>query len=1002
MNRGIALLKSITQDLPLNDRATEPALPQGKLRFLLEYRTAPELARERERLSELLNTERYELFPLPGDDTRAVLDEVDEFGFFIILQFPALERTLSRRSLFDMGYALEEELDLLSAEPDLAERSYQNPEPPSADTGEQPEGVIRDAFTASCWVDKVAPENKRWPLEAMRIPQAWALSGNRGEGIIIAQPDTGVAAHDALSGARLRLDLGANLVEANNDPTDPLNDSAANPGHGTATSSVIVCRESSAINGAAPDAELVPIRCVDDVKIFDAAPVIAAVNHARRIGCHVITMSLGGIPSRALKKAIKAAIANDIIIVTAAGNCVREVVWPARYNAVIGVGGSNVDQTPWKGTSRGSNVDISAPAELVWVARRKPDDRQLDHVEGSQGTSFATALTAGTAALWLSHHGRENLIDTASDAGVSLQALFRHALQVTSVQPDGWQVDENGAGIVNAEALLQLTPADILQRSVPDKSHRPGQNLSSEDILLSQIDGSWDNGSGTDSGINVRRFEREIGSVVLESARLGNDSVSHESVAEGQRSLTASQQLSTTLSQALQSGNAALLSNLRDRPVAPPAALVSQAMGTASAETLTRRLVMTSSLESSSGGASTAIRLDAAGIRAQLDLMEKRIDNSPVAKDDTKASRDALKQEVLGDTEEVLNKLTSGKSIATDDIRSNTAYEALVKMQGRPVIKLNEEPIDIDDPAVEEWAGKLAMVYAELPELALSVGRIDADNQHQGTGFVVGPGLVMTNRHVVEGLAAPLPSANKPERWLFERRATINFSPKGNDVTREFIIQDVVFSGPDKISGDPLINHDEMDLALVAVEQTNSAGNVLPQALSLGQSTEQTGLNNILFLIGYPAAPASFPKDDNGRFRRDVVERLRHLFGMDFGRCYLSPGLVEQPVSTFTKGVRPISFTHDATSLGGSSGSCLLSFGSAMNVVGLHYGGDWLRANFAHDLAHISENLIRLPSLIDQISNATQPEKDIIRAAIDNSRVHDAIDLSAPDTGLAT
>ena len=998
MSRGIELLKDISQDLPVSDRNTPLSMPQGKLRFLLEYRAAPDLDREKQRLSLLLQTEHYELFPLPGDTADPVIDEDDEFGFFLVLQFPALDRTLSQRSLFDIGYALEDELELLSAEPDLAEVNYQDPEPTPPDAGEQPEGAARDAFNASCWVDRAAPANKRWALDAMRIPQAWSLSGKRGEGIVIAQPDTGVAAHSALTDANLRLDLGINFAEGNDDPSDPLDESATNPGHGTATSSVITCPENSVINGAAPGAELIPIRCVNDVKIFDAAPVIAAINHARQVGSHVITMSLGGTPSRAMKKSIKAAIANDIIVVTAAGNCVKLVVWPARYSAVIGIGGSNIDSVPWKGTSRGSDVDISAPAELVWVARRKPGDNRSDHVEGAQGTSYATALTAGTAALWLAHHGREKLISIAAEAGISLQSLFRHALQSSAQQPDGWETADHGVGIVNAEALLQLAPEDILQHSAPDKPNETDTNRSNEDLLLARLDGALVDSSNSTEGIRVQRFEREIGAVVLESARSG----ASDSTAGGQESVAVNQELSATLSQALDSSTDELLASLGNRPVTPPAALISQAIETADARTLTSRMSMNRSGLESTSGSGSGVSLDALGIKKQLDMLEKRIDNSPLAADCSKTSRDTLKQEVLGDTEEVLEKLQSGKLVVSSDIRGNTALEALVRMQGRPVIRLDETPIDIDDPGVEEWVGKLAMVQFDLPRLALSIGRIDADNRHQGTGFVVGPGLVMTNRHVIEGFAAPLPSANRPERWLLERHATINFSPQGNDLTQQFVIKDVLFTGPDKIMGDPGINHDELDLALVAVEKTNATGTELPAALGMGQSAHQSALNKIVFLIGYPAAPASFPKDENGRFRRDVVERIRQLFGMDFGRCYLSPGLVELPVSQFTHGIRPISFTHDATSLGGSSGSCLLSFGSAMDVVGLHYGGDWLRANFAHDLAHVSKELIRLPALFDRISSTESPDRATVDEAVTKSKVSESVNLSAPGKVVPT
>lgn len=991
MIRGIDLLREASRELAVGEQTAEHKLQQGILRFMLEYRQPPELNTERERFTQMLEHGNFELFAIPGDDAGPVADLTEDFGHFVVLQFPFLERTLSQRSLFEIGYALEVELDLISAEPDLANRFYQEPQQSEQSDDKQTEGVISDAFTANCWVDKPAPDNRQWPLEVMRIQQAWRYSGVLGEGVIIAQPDTGVAHHEALSNANLRLDLGINLVEGNDDPTDPLNESANTPGHGTATSSVIVAPHDSPISGAAPGAELVPIRCVDDVRIFDAAPIVAAVNHARSIGCHVITISLGGLRNRALKKAIKSAIANNIIVVTAAGNCVEVVVWPARHAAVIGVGGTNIDDMPWKGSSRGSGVDISAPAELVWVARRRPGDQQVGTLEGAQGTSYATALTAGVAALWLSHHGRERLIVEAQRAGMSLQSFFRHAVQVTARKPEDWTHGNYGAGIVDAEALLKLAPEYISQQVIDDaKDPMPAQ--SPADQLLSQLDGAVVSGAASSEDIKVRRFGRELSAIALESARLGNLSDSAVSA----ESIVADQEISRTLQEAIGGAAGPVFAALSKQKPAPPAARVSHSIHSVRSEALINRLqVDRARIETADSARIVSSTLDKGGIKNLLDKLAHQIDVSPLVRNSTLESRDTLKHEVLSDAEEVLQKILGGEDVSPNNVRSNTAFEALVKMQGRPVIKMDDTPIDLNDPNLQEWAGKIGMVYRELPKLSGSVGRIDMDGIHQGTGFVVAPGIVMTNRHVIEGFAAPIPTASKPDRWLIERRATINFSPEANNASKEFVIQDILFSGPDRISGDPLINHDELDMALVAVEETNTVGTALPKKLCPAASASIASANSIVFLIGYPAAPSSYPKDENGIIRLEVVERLRELFGVEFGRCYLSPGLVEVPVTDFNKGVRSISFAHDATSLGGSSGSCLINYSSNPDVVGLHYGGDWLRANFAHDLSHVSRSLIKIPQLISEIAAVEQRTRESVQLAVQTSKIDDSVDLSA-------
>jgi len=1011
MKSGIDTLRDLSAGLTASLGATQALLPQGKLRFLLEYPLLPDLETERNRLEVLLQSKGFNLIPLPGDaadsnkpgisaDTRHNVDS-EEFGEFYVLQFPTVDRTLSQRSLFDIAYALEAELGLLSAEPDLGSRVYMDPQPPDKQPGEQPgkqpgaqtEGVIRDAFTASCWVNADAPADKRWAINKMRIPQAWQLNTTKGKGVLLAQPDTGIAAHNDLEGACVRLDLATNLVEGNDDPTDPLHASTANPGHGTGTASVITSTAAGMITGVAPGADLIPIRCIEDVKIFDTAPVISAINHARSVGSHIISMSLGGIPSRAMKKAIRRAVNEHIIVVAAAGNCVELVVWPARYADVIAIGGCNIDNQPWQGSSYGDDVDICAPAELVWVARRKPDDQRLDFTEGAQGTSFATALTAGTAALWLSHHGREKLIDAANSAGIHLQQLFRRALTATAIKPEGWSTDRFGAGIINAEQLLELQPAQIMQAAV--LATAPKSSTNPTDSLLASFENSEAlTPAATKLDPSLHRFEREIAATLLESARLGRARRN----ANGVETATQGLELSDTLTSALASSTNSVFEPLRQVQHASPAARVSHALTHSDASSLAR-LAFTpgQGLESATTRSVRATRqaITPYAIQQQLDALEQRINASPLSSDSSAESRLKLKEEVLGDTEKVLNQLKKGDALAARDVRATTALEALVKMTGRPAIRLDDKPININDPNLQEWVGVLAMLQDALPMASQSVGRIDADGVHQGTGFVVGPGIVLTNRHVIEGFAAPLPSALKPDRWLLERDATINFSPNADDPNRQFKIKDVLFSGPDPISGDPLINHNELDLALVAVETTNNVRRSLPDALNISATRVKADLNRKFFLIGYPAAPSSFPKDENGLYRVDVVQRIRQLFGMDYGVCYLSPGLVEKPVDSFDLASRPISFVHDATSLGGSSGSCLLSCDNALDVMGLHYGGDWLRANFAHDLAHISSTLIKLPQLIKQISQTSDGSNAALMSAATASKIHPAVNLSA-------
>lgn len=135
----------------------------------------------------------------------------------------------------------------------------------------------------------------------------------------MAQPDTGVASHPELD--LHRRVQGHNFVEGGNDPTDPL-DYAGNPGHGTGTGSVVVGSEKTEMAGAAPLATHMPIRAVESVIRLSQIAVAEAIDFAVARKAHVISISLGGIPSLSLYRALQRAIAADVIVVTAVGNCV--------------------------------------------------------------------------------------------------------------------------------------------------------------------------------------------------------------------------------------------------------------------------------------------------------------------------------------------------------------------------------------------------------------------------------------------------------------------------------------------------------------------------------------------------------------------------------------------------------------------------------------------------------------------------------------------------------
>lgn len=303
-----------------------------------------------------------------------------------------------------------------------------------------------------------------WSLAMCRIPEAWdhqlpshGFGRSRGEGVVVAHPDTGYTKHHEIwpaDGTDLRVlaELGFDFMQNKPDPVDPLTGSF--PGHGTGTASVIMSAvgpsAAAFVSGAAPKAKIVPLRVSGSVIHFNFDNLTRAIYFAANSGFHVVSMSLGGpFGSGALHRAILYAIGKGVILLAAAGNRWPFVVYPGRYDEVVCVAASNCRKVPWSGSAAGRDVDVTAPGESVWRANARKGS-----VERGDGTSFSVATTAGVCALWLAYHGRDRLIQQYG-AG-RLAAVFKEVLVRKGVtKPPGWKTDQFGSGIVNALELLR-------------------------------------------------------------------------------------------------------------------------------------------------------------------------------------------------------------------------------------------------------------------------------------------------------------------------------------------------------------------------------------------------------------------------------------------------------------------------------------------------------------------------------------------------------------------
>jgi subtilisin len=225
----------------------------------------------------------------------------------------------------------------------------------------------------------------------------------RGIDIKVAVIDTGIN--------RLHEDLVTNYVKGYdfvNKDSDPMDDN----GHGTHCSGIIAAAINDveiAVVGVAPEASIYAYKVLDSRGSGTTSNIILGIQQAVADGVDVISMSLGSSSySQSLYDACFAASAN-VVVVAAAGNSGNTatgstVNYPAKFDCVIAVGATDVNDNLASFSSTGPEVDVVAPGFRILSDYKDVspyDGRNLDTYYMS-GTSMAAPHVAGTVALMLS------------------------------------------------------------------------------------------------------------------------------------------------------------------------------------------------------------------------------------------------------------------------------------------------------------------------------------------------------------------------------------------------------------------------------------------------------------------------------------------------------------------------------------------------------------------------------------------------------------------------
>jgi hypothetical protein len=242
---------------------------------------------------------------------------------------------------------------------------------------------------------------------------------------------------------------------------------------------------------------------------------------------------------------------------------------------------------------------------------------------------------------------------------------------------------------------------------------------------------------------------------------------------------------------------------------------------------------------------------------------------------------------------------------------------AIIHLEGRPSILVEDGHFA---PPPAEWA--ILETYREDIERVLaSVGRIEVPGHPRlewvGTGFLVAPTVVMTNRHV----ATTFSEKRRGQGWQFvtDIEPRIDFREEySTGGTAEFQCIEVVGV------------HPRLDMALLRVEPQSSPGGELPAPLTLHYYTPRGLYERKVYVVGYPAWDG----------RRNDPEAMRRIFAGIYDVKRLQPGTIRNRL------VLGRTFRHDSSTLGGNSGSCVVDLESG-KVVGLHFAGLYGKHNTA-------------------------------------------------------
>ncbi|MGE4554845.1 MAG: S8 family peptidase [Candidatus Paceibacterota bacterium] len=285
------------------------------------------------------------------------------------------------------------------------------------------------------------PEVLPWGIDRIEAEKIWNIT--TGDPIKVAIIDTGIdLTHPDLK----------NNIKGGYNAIFPSRSAKDDNGHGTHVAGIVAALDNEiGVIGVGPKIDLYAVKVLNasgSGYLSDIIEGLEWVIKQKNIqgGDWVINMSLGTTSNiQSFHEAVKKVYEAGIVLVAAAGNTGGSVLYPAAYPEVIAVSAIDKNDTLASWSSRGPEVDLTAPGVDIYSTYKGSTYKTLE------GTSMAAPHVTGVVALVLTQKEKCDFNqDNICSPEEIKQRLETTAQDLGVVGRD----DLYGYGLVNAESAL--------------------------------------------------------------------------------------------------------------------------------------------------------------------------------------------------------------------------------------------------------------------------------------------------------------------------------------------------------------------------------------------------------------------------------------------------------------------------------------------------------------------------------------------------------------------